>query len=92
MLWVCRATNGYRRITAHLNRKLHSGDYSFTRVNPKRVYHIMRLNKLLLPKHTGRVGGNRAHDGKVVTLYSNTRWCSDGFEISCWKKEQVRVY
>jgi len=52
----------------------------------------MRLNKLLLPKHTGRVGGNRAHDGKVVTLYSNTRWCSDGFEISCWKKEQVRVY
>lgn len=54
-----------------------------------------RYNKqedvLLLPKHTGRVGDNRAHDGKVVTLHSNMRWCSDGFEISCWNKEKVRV-
>ena len=86
-----RATNGYRRITAHLNRKLRSGDYGFARVKPKRVYRIMRLNKLFLPKHTGRVGDNRAHECRVVTLHSNTRWCSDGFEISCWNKEKVRV-
>lgn len=86
-----RATNGYRRITAHLNRQLKTGEHVFSRVNPKRVYRIMHLNKLLLAKHTGRVGDNRAHDGKVVTLHSNTRWCSDGFEISCWNKEKVRV-
>lgn len=86
-----RATSGYRRITAHLNRELRSGGYGVARVNPKRVYRIMRLNKLLLPKHTGRVGDNRAHDGKVITLHPNTRWCSDGFEISCWNKEKVRV-
>lgn len=86
-----RATNGYRRITAHLNRQLKSGEHAFVKVNPKRIYRIMRLNNLLLQKHTGRVGDNRAHEGKVITLHSNTRWCSDGFEIGCWNKEKVRV-
>lgn len=51
----------------------------------------MRLNNLLLAKHVGRVGEHRAHEGKVITLHSNTRWCSDGFEIKCWNKEKVRV-
>lgn len=86
-----RATNGYRRITAHLNRQLKIDEHPLSRVNPKRIYRIMRLNKLLLAKHTGRVGDNRAHEGKVITLHSNTRWCSDGFEIGCWNKEKVRV-
>jgi transposase InsO family protein len=27
----------------------------------------------------------------VITLKSNTRWCSDVFEIACWNSEKVRV-
>lgn len=83
-----RETSGYRRITAHLNHQLKIGEHVISRVNPKRVYRIMRLNHLLL---VGRVGEHRAHEGKVITLHSNTRWCSDCFEIKCWNKEKVRV-
>jgi len=86
-----RGSNGYRRITAHLNRKLKTEQHAIARVNPKRVYRMMRQNNLLLRKHIGRVGEHRAHDGQVVTLHPNTRWCSDGFEITCWNKEKVRV-
>lgn len=86
-----RETSGYRRITAHLNRQLKTDGHAISRVNPKRVYRIMRLNNLLLAKHISRVGEHRAHEGKVITLHSNTRWCSDGFEIKCWNKEKVRV-
>ncbi|MBR7513166.1 IS3 family transposase, partial [Mycobacterium tuberculosis] len=31
------------------------------------------------------------HDGRVVTLRSNVRWCSDGLEFTCWNGEVVRV-
>ena len=31
------------------------------------------------------------HDGQIVTLQSNMRWCSDVFEIGCWNGERVRV-
>lgn len=86
-----RETSGYRRITAHLNRQLKTGEHAISRVNAKRVYRIMRLNNLLLAKHVVRVGEHHAHEGKVITLHSNTRWCSDGFEIKCWNKEKVRV-
>ena len=48
----CRATYGYRRICALLNRKLEGmGKPS---VNHKRVYRIMRQNGLLLTRHTGK--------------------------------------
>nr|WP_278184873.1 DDE-type integrase/transposase/recombinase [Salipiger marinus] len=30
------------------------------------------------------------HEGKVVTMRSNIRWCSDGFEFTCWNGEIVR--
>jgi putative transposase len=83
-----RPTYGYRRITALLNRQLVA--ISEPRVNHKRVYRIMRLHNMLLERHTGRKIG-RAHDGVVRTLRSNTRWCSDGFEIACWNGEIVRV-
>src|SRR6476620_8060485 len=33
----------------------------------------------------------RLHDGKVVVMRSNLRWCSDGFEISCWNGDLVRL-
>lgn len=31
------------------------------------------------------------HDGKVETLHSNTRWCSDSFAIQCENGERVYV-
>lgn len=80
-----RPTYGYRRVTALLNRSRAEG----LRVNHKRVYRVMRQAGLLLPKYTGRVP--RPHDGKVITLASNLRWCSDGFEIRCWNAERVHV-
>ena len=84
----CRATYGYRRICALLNRKLEEAGKPA--VNHKRVYRIMRQNGLLLTRHTGK-RSQLAHEGKVVTLRSNLRWCSDGFEISCWNGQVVRV-
>lgn len=59
------------------------------RVNHKRVYRVMREQQLLLPKHTGKP--DRPHDGRVVTLASDMRWCSDAFEIRCWNGERVYV-
>jgi putative transposase len=82
-----RPTYGYRRVTAILNRQLRSRGEST--VNHKRVYRIMSMHKLLLQKHTGRPV--RMHEGKIITLQSNTRWCSDVFEIACWNKERIRV-
>ena len=50
----------------------------------------MQQNGMLLARHTGRRPG-RVHDGKVVVMRSNLRWCSDGFEFTCWNGEIVRV-
>ena len=83
-----RPTNGYRRVTAHLNRRLRKAQQPI--VNHKRIYRIMLREGLLLQPFTGLRKG-RVHDGKVRTLRSNMRWCSDGFEIKCWNGEVVRV-
>jgi transposase InsO family protein len=82
-----RSTYGYARTTILLNRKLLALGRKV--VNKKRVYRIMSINKLLLAQHTGKT--SRTHDGKIVTLKSNTRWCSDIFGIICWNKEIVWV-
>jgi transposase InsO family protein len=82
-----RPTYGYPRITALLNRKLLG--LGRPRVNRKRVYRIMAINHLLLQRHTGRPV--RTHDGEIITLKSNTRWCSDAFAIQCWNGELVWV-
>jgi putative transposase len=82
-----RGSYGYRRVTALLARARRKA--GAPRVNHKRVYRVMREAGLLLARHTGRVA--RAHDGKVVTLASNLRWCSDAFEIRCWSGERVQV-
>ncbi|QLH62201.1 IS3 family transposase [Serratia symbiotica] len=82
-----RATNGYRRVTAHLNRELKEAR---RRVNPKRLYRIMKLNKLRLAK-SGYEKKHRNHTGNVITLKPDTRWWSDGFEIRWWNREVVRV-
>ena len=83
-----RPTYGYRRITALVKRAL-AADMK-PAANHKRVFRIMQRHGLLLARHTGRRNG-RLHDGKVVVMRSNLRWCSDGFEIDCWNGEIVRV-
>ncbi len=82
-----RASYGYRRVTALLNRQFEAQGRA--RVNHKRIYRIMRLRHLLLPRYSGR--RERTHDGVVVTLKSNLRWCSDVFTIRCWNGEAVQV-
>jgi putative transposase len=82
-----RPTYGYKRVTAILNR--HRIELGVSKYNKKRIYRIMKLNGLILPKNQ-RV---RDHEptGKVMTLFSNTRWCSDCFEIKCFNGEKVYV-
>jgi putative transposase len=83
-----RPTYGYRRIAALIKRERRSaGD---TPVNAKRVYRLMKKHGLLLARHTGR-RRPREHDGSVVTLRSNVRWCSDILEFTCWSGEVVRI-
>lgn len=75
-LVAARPTYGYRRITAILNRQLHATEA--TPVNHKRVYRIMQAQNLLLARHYSE-RSDRAHNGKIVTIRSNLRWCGDGF-------------
>jgi transposase InsO family protein len=82
-----RPTYGYRRITALLNRDLAADGRA--PANHKRVYRLMKVLGLLLEKHSGQRPG-RSHDGKVVMMRSDLRWCSDGFEFTCWNGEIVR--
>lgn len=82
-----RATYGYRRVTVLVNDKLKK--MGKDRVNRKRIYRLMSEHKLLLQKRSSKP--QRTHDGKVETLHSNTRWCSDTFCIQCLNGEQVHV-
>ena len=82
-----RPSYGYRRVAAILNRQRYTEQKPL--LNHKRVYRLMRQNQLLLQKHTGRP--SRTHEGKVVTLRSNLRWCSDTFTIRCFNGEKVEV-
>ncbi len=50
----------------------------------------MKMHGLILPK-SGEKRVNHEGTGKVMTLHSNTRWCSDAFEIKCWNGEKVYV-
>lgn len=78
-----RPTYGYRRITSILRHE------QTCEANHKRVYRVMKAAKLLLQRHTGKP--QRTHEGKVITLKSNTRWCTDAFGIQCWNGEQLQV-
>ena len=79
-----RPSYGYRRVTAILNRQSAENP-----VNHKRTYRLMRQARLLLPRYG--VKPERPHEGKVITLASDLRWCSDSFEIRCWSGERVHV-
>ena len=83
-----RPTYGYRRITAVLNRELKAA--GLAPVNHKRVYRIMKTNNLLLER-SGFDRPERAHDGKVIVMRSNLRWCSDGLEFACWNGDIIRA-
>jgi putative transposase len=82
-----RASYGYRRVTAMINRQL--GRNGQFRVSPKRIYRLMKMNHLLLQRYTGRPA--RLHEGSVIMKRSNLRWCSDAFEIACWNGDRIRV-
>ncbi len=82
-----RPTYGYKRVTAMLNRQ--RALVGLPRVNKKRIYRVMKIKGVLLPK-TERTRDHRP-TGKVMTLHSNTRWCSDCFEIKCFNGEKVFV-
>ena len=71
---------GYRRACALVNRQRPA---AAPRVNPKRAYRVMAGNDLLLPKAPKRPHSSRLHNGTVAVATSDTRWCSDGFEIKC---------
>ena len=86
-LVAARPTYGYRRITALLNRQLQT--QGAAPVNHKRVYRIMQAQNLLLARHHAE-RSDRTHNGKVVTMRSNLRWCSDGFEFTCWNGDIIR--
>jgi transposase InsO family protein len=84
---TARPTYGYRRITAVLNRQLRAD--GLAPVNHKRVYCSMQAHSLLLARHyTERP--DLAHDGTVIVMRPSLRWCSDGFEFTCWNGEVVR--
>ncbi len=78
-----RPSYGYRRVTACLRQKQKEA------INPKRVYRVMKKAGLLLQKP--RQSLTKTHEGKVMTLKSNMRWCSDIFTIQCWNADQVQV-
>src|SRR6202047_4918290 len=80
-----RPTYGYRRIRRLINRQRKANGKP-----PKRVLRIMHATKLTLERHTGGRPG-RTHDGVVIALRSNIRWCSDHFELACRNGEIVRV-
>lgn len=86
-LVAARPTYGYRRITAILNRQLRSENMA--PVNHKRVYRIMQAHGLLLARQYS-VRPEHVHDGKVIVMRSNLRWCSDGFEFTCWNGDVIR--
>jgi transposase InsO family protein len=79
-----RQSYGYRRVHAMLNREAGA-----ERVNHKRVYRVMKEAKLLFVRNHKRP--ERIHEGKVITLKSDMRWCSDMFEVRCWNGEKVHV-
>lgn len=79
-----RASYGYRRITAMVNRRFG------TAYNPKRIRRVMALNAWTLPRPQRR-RSTRAHEGLVQRPRPNERWSSDAIEIACWNGEVVEA-
>lgn len=82
-----RSTYGYRRITTMVNRERLIDGKAI--INRKRVQRIMQMNGLSLPQTMCEP--KREHTGKVMTIFPNLRWCSDGMEIRCFNGDKVYV-
>lgn len=82
-----RCTYGYRRAAAVASRARKAA--GLKAINHKKAYRLFKANGLLLPRHTGYI--ENRHEGKVITLQSDVRWCSDGFEFRCWNGDKVYV-
>jgi len=80
---------GYRRPWGLLRRQLEA----LTRgpVNTKRVYRVMTQHGLLLTRRVKQPWVSRRHKERVAVATSNTRWCSDGFEVNCDDDDKLRV-
>ncbi len=79
-----RATYGYRRVWAMVNRTFRTG------YNRKRIRRIMQRHGLMLAPRVHRRHG-RPHLGQVRQAASNQRWCSDVFLVPCWSGEVLSV-
>ena len=79
-----RATYGYRRVWAMVNRTFRTG------YNRKRIRRVMQLHGLMLAPRVHRRHG-RPHVGQIQQPASNQRWCSDVFLIPCWSGEVISV-
>src|SRR5436190_14866332 len=79
-----RATYGYRRVWAMVNRTFRTG------YNRKRIRRVMQLHGLMLAPRVHRRHG-RPHVGQVHEPASNQRRCSDVFRAPCWSGEVISV-
>ncbi len=79
-----RATYGYRRVWAMVNRTFRAG------YNRKRIRRVMQLHGLMLAPRVHRRHG-RPHLGRIQQPASNQRWCSDVFLLPCWSGEVISV-
>ncbi len=86
-LLTVKPTYGYRRVTAVLKARYQQ--QKRPTVNHKRIYRLMKKHHLLLSRYASKP--IRVHEGKIITLHSNTRWCSDSFFIPCDNGERVQV-
>lgn len=80
---------GYRRAWGLLRRQRER--QALPPVNVKRVYRVMKQHGLLLARRIKQPGVARRHQGRVAVTTSNTRWCSDGFELRCDDGDKLRV-
>lgn len=79
-----RSSDGYRRVTAVVNRTFGTG------YNAKRIRRVMAMHAWTLPRAAKR-RHTRAHEGLVQRPRSNERWSSDAIEIACWNGEVVEA-
>ena len=79
-----RATYGYRRVWARLK-------FDGRQINHQRVLRVMLDEGCLLFRPGQKPRDTRKHEGTVAVKKSDTRWCSDGLELSCDNGARVRV-
>lgn len=83
-------TYGYRRVHALLRRQAEKTGRK--EPNPKCVYRVMKVHRLLL-QQDGERREERRRDSRVTVDLRNTRWCSDGLEITWpqWRESACRI-